>query len=1306
MWKIWALLFFPVYGAALAAESAFTVLGWGANDSGQINVPASVRQTVGIAAGDGHVLAVTLDGTFQAWGRNDAGQTVVPASLAPPAVPPFSRPTLLVAAGPRHSLAARGALAVSWGAVTAVPDSGGGVFRALAAGGDFNLGLRVTGGVAVAGVVAAGGNAFGQTTVPPSAQAGVSAIAAGEAHALALRDDGTVVAWGRNDFGQTAVPAALGGRAVAIAAAADFSAAVRSDGVVIVWGRGAEGPLTPPAAAAGATEIKAGRDFLIAQTERGLVVWGGPRAPTAPPETGLAASAWAGGDGFAVAVRAPFFTRTPGVVHVAAGAAAELSVDVSDETGAVFEWPRIFFGTAEGKTLRFPAAPENAFGNYALSVTYPTGFVLKTAGMLVVDVKPSIRQQPPVATSGRVNGSVQLAVLAEGSEPLRYQWRREGVDLPGTNTAALQLSPLSPAAAGRYTCVVSNAVGVVESTAVQVTVLPVGWQSGPVVAGETVTLQLEGPNVPRPFTHVVWSKDGVALPGASSEALTITRFKASDAGRYSVTFTDGSGQEVRGESYVLSLVYSRKTGTGWLVPGLAIVEKIGEVVPVRLVGVGDGGGLNYRWQITDYSTNPAPVEGINLLAGTMKGSNQSFGRGQLTVHTDYPNPGGQVLEANVAWSGGRNPADPLLTKSGPEELKIGERGEFAITIKPTVGRFAWKKDGVALPSQTTAQLTIAAARYEDAGTYEVTAEADTGIARQSWTLAIVGPPRIVRQPQDTVLGADGTAELTVELDSRRHPREAVIQGFRWYRDGQMFLSPLRDTGKTLVTSVPGAYKLRIYHESGVLDSEVAVVKGTAGESDLLQPGFYFPGSLGSLAVYVRPDRTVAMAATSGGLGWFGDAKFDGQGAFALSPALRYTGGGTPLADAPGLVANGRFSGTMRWTLGPWIGQTTSVSLQTGQPNARTGLYRGTVPGRREGEAWMFVAPGGRIALFMHDGFTITSGEAQLRPTDGGYDVYLNGLEGGIADERRSSLVFDEANNRATITVVAREAGNRVLGRYVLERESAPGDARLANLSVRAEAGAGDQTLIAGLVVAGAGTRSLLVRAVGPELARFGVEGVLANPAVQLFRGETLVAENDDWSAGGAGLAAAFGRVGAFQLLAGGKDAALLADLTAGAYTAQVKVLPGAASGIALMEIYEDGGAASAKLKNLSMRGLIRSGGAVIVGFAVGGTTPKKVLVRAIGPTLATFGVAGVLSDPRLVVMRGDTPVAANDNWGDVQAATGTLVAAARGVGAFSLPLSSRDAAALPTLAPGAYTAVIEGVGTVSGIVLVEVYEVP
>lgn len=266
--------------------------------------------------------------------------------------------------------------------------------------------------------------------------------------------------------------------------------------------------------------------------------------------------------------------------------------------------------------------------------------------------------------------------------------------------------------------------------------------------------------------------------------------------------------------------------------------------------------------------------------------------------------------------------------------------------------------------------------------------------------------------------------------------------------------------------------------------------------------------------------------------------------------------------------------------------------------------------------------------------------------------------------------------------------------------------RLVNLSTRATAGTGDATLIPGFFIEGPAAKRVLVRGVGPGLAGFGVTGGLARPELTLRRADgSVVTANRGWdSAGdGAALAATAAGVGAFPLAAGGGDCAIVATLAPGGYTAPIASLDGT-TGVALVEAYELDGGGPSRMKNLSARARVAAGaGIVIPGLVVSGENARTVLVRAVGPGLAGFGVAGILARPSLVVLSGNAPVAANAGW-EVSADPAALAAAAERSGAFALQAGRADAALIATLPAGAWTIQVTGADGGAGVVLIEVYD--
>jgi outer membrane protein assembly factor BamB/subtilisin family serine protease len=260
-----------------------------------------------------------------------------------------------------------------------------------------------------------------------------------------------------------------------------------------------------------------------------------------------------------------------------------------------------------------------------------------------------------------------------------------------------------------------------------------------------------------------------------------------------------------------------------------------------------------------------------------------------------------------------------------------------------------------------------------------------------------------------------------------------------------------------------------------------------------------------------------------------------------------------------------------------------------------------------------------------------------------------------------------------------------------------GDARLVNLSTRGRVGSGESVMIGGLAIRG-GARRILVRAIGPGLAAHGVTGVLANPKLDIFRaGESSpFASNDDWDSS---LRTTMSHVGAFELTAGSRDAALLLDLPDGNYTAIVSS-GDTTTGEALVEFYEVPSSGTGRLVNLSTRARITDSQLAIAGLAIRDGS-RRVLLRVAGPALANpdFGIANPAPDVRLTLFNNDRQqIGENDDWGGSE----QLRTAMAGAGAFAWDNGSKDAALLRTLEPGNYT--VHAASTASGgIALVEVY---
>jgi hypothetical protein len=322
-----------------------------------------------------------------------------------------------------------------------------------------------------------------------------------------------------------------------------------------------------------------------------------------------------------------------------------------------------------------------------------------------------------------------------------------------------------------------------------------------------------------------------------------------------------------------------------------------------------------------------------------------------------------------------------------------------------------------------------------------------------------------------------------------------------------------------------------------------------------------------------------------------------------------------------------------------------------------------------------------------------------------YQWRKNGTDIAGATAATYTLVSVATADAGTYTVVVtNSAGSLTSTGAVLTVTAAPvgPTTRLSNLSVLTTLAA-NQTLTVGFTMSG-GSKSVLVRGVGPGLATLGVPGTMPDPTLTLFANSVRVTSNDDWL-GATAIANAASAVGAFPLSPGSFDAALVRSISGG-HTVEVTGSalasnPTANFGTVIVEVYDAGTGNTTRLTNLSALNTVNATNLLIAGFTLAGTGTKTVLIRAVGPGLTALGVGGALTNPKLELYNSSSVlINSNDDWASSLSTTFSAV------GAFGLTTGSRDAALLVTLPAGGYTVQVSGVAGATGLAIIEVYEVP
>ena len=293
------------------------------------------------------------------------------------------------------------------------------------------------------------------------------------------------------------------------------------------------------------------------------------------------------------------------------------------------------------------------------------------------------------------------------------------------------------------------------------------------------------------------------------------------------------------------------------------------------------------------------------------------------------------------------------------------------------------------------------------------------------------------------------------------------------------------------------------------------------------------------------------------------------------------------------------------------------------------------------------------------------------------------------------LVAGSTVGTAHVTVTATDFdGGTVSQMFTVNVVTAPG--RPVNLATRMQVGTGDNALIAGFIMRGSAAKRLAVRAMGPST---GLPGAIVNPTLELHDSSgAMIASNDDWQ----------NNANKQDIIDAGlapnspNESVILTTVPSNtngvAYTA---VMRGAnnTTGLGVVEVYDLDSGPGSTLLNISTRGQVGTDpNALIGGFTMGGSDSKSILVRAIGPSLTAFGIANALSDPILELRNSNGGlVDSNDDWGTSPQKTQIQNSGLA-------PSNAKESAVLQTLPAGAYTAIVRGTNSGTGVGSVEIYQ--
>jgi hypothetical protein len=518
---------------------------------------------------------------------------------------------------------------------------------------------------------------------------------------------------------------------------------------------------------------------------------------------------------------APTLSAQPVSTAVNLGAPATLSVAVSGTGPLAYQWRRDGVPVAGGTSasLTLASAQSSDAGFYDVVITNVAGSITSAGARLSINTPVSIALQPmPLALNP--GGSGVLSVAVAGTGPFEYQWRRDGVAIPGANTATLGLSNVQASDAGSYDVVVSNIAGSSTSAAALVALntpasIAAQPQGGAFNPGAPLNLAVTA-NGTGPLTYQ-WLKNGVALAGATSASLAIPSLVPADAGRYAVLVGNVVGNVTSAEVEVSVNVPVKINSQP---AALTVSAGIPAMFAVAAEGTGP---LSYQWRL-----NGAPIAGGTAASFAIAAA-QSSDAGSYdivvgnAVGSVTSNAAALVVNATATITG--EPADAVVNPGAPAIFRVTASGTGPFT-------YQWRRNGMNIAGGTLATLTLAAVQSVDAGVYDVQVWNEAGsVVSRGATLSLNTPVTIVTQPQGLTVNQGAAWSLSVTASG------TAPFTYQWRRGG---VPVAGGTGATLAVGAArvsdgGSYDVVVGNIVGTVTSSPALVAVNAAATIVQQP---------------------------------------------------------------------------------------------------------------------------------------------------------------------------------------------------------------------------------------------------------------------------------------------------------------------------------------------------------------------------------------------------------------------------------------------------------------------------------------
>ena len=524
------------------------------------------------------------------------------------------------------------------------------------------------------------------------------------------------------------------------------------------------------------------------------------------------------------AVVAPSIDTQPSSQTVNAGQAATFQVTASGTAPLGYQWQKNGSNISGANSSSYTTPVTSSADNgavFTVNVSNSAGTAASTNATLTVNIGPSITTQPAASQTVTAGQTVSFGVVASGTAPLSYQWKKNGSNIAGATSSTYTTPAMAVADSGAvFTVEISNMAGTVSSNSATVTVNPVAVApaitaqpgSVSVTAGQTATFSVTASGT-APLSYQ-WKKGGSNIPGATSSSYTTPATSSGDNGVLFTVIVSNSAGTATSSNATLTVNVIPTISTH---PASQTVTA-GQTVSFGVVATGTA-PLSYQWRKNGSNISGATSSSYTTPATVIADSGATF-----TVV--IANTAGSVTSNSATLTVNPASVGPSVTMHpSNQSVTAGQTATFAVSASGTAPlSYQWKKNGSNIVGATSSSYTTPATVIADSGavfTVVVTNSVESVISSSATLTVNPAPiaPTINAQPTNQFVTSGLSAYFSVSASGTAPLR------YQWKKNG-INISGATSSGYGEVAEDGTNYSVTVSNDGGSVTSSIATVKVT------------------------------------------------------------------------------------------------------------------------------------------------------------------------------------------------------------------------------------------------------------------------------------------------------------------------------------------------------------------------------------------------------------------------------------------------------------------------------------------------